>query len=130
MQQVRADETNPNITLYWCRERVRGRKKIRQAQELKETVQAEGRTSSFSMIAMDANVTKPASLGMAVGKPAIEEKKTEACQNHFWDWVHWAYQFVIVQVPSTRMYLGIRRQVSKDIEVYIYVYIFNRYRYR
>ena len=63
--------------LYWCPERVRGKKSCKQAQKLEEKVEAEGRSSSgFSVPGM--SMMGPASLGIAPGNVNIEEKKPQA----------------------------------------------------
>ena len=75
---------DPNITYYWCRERVRGRKRMRQAEKLKETVEATGTSSNFSMSRLDPSHMNPSALGLANGRAVVEEKKSEAFVLESW----------------------------------------------
>ena len=52
---------------------------MKQSTKLEEKVEAEGRSSSFSMAGLDsAAVMNPASLGLNAPQCAVEDKKTEA----------------------------------------------------
>ena len=63
---------------YWCRERVRGRKKMKQSQMLEESVEATGSSDAFNITGLENSMT-PATLGIPAATNAkLEEPETEA----------------------------------------------------
>ena len=74
----RLDEEDPNNHEYWCRERVRGRKKMKQSQLMEESVEAEGTSDAFNMSNLESSML-PSALGIPAATNAkLEEPDSEA----------------------------------------------------